>query len=315
MSDTLFDFFEDADMQQMQEEEKKKKSTETKKETVSSVKKTKKETVNIPCVVYFYTIRYDITLEHTNGVEKVDTDVIRQLISEDQPQLTKENTLVKVDEATGNVYVANKMASKGGLLNSVDASMNDFYERLAYGLYKVRGSNGLFRTIVSPLGTCISKQSDLDQREGDFSCLIELEDKFIMALPKIGSNILEQFLSVSLKELHVEFYADLFYDVMGGFYFLFVPEQQKEKYTVDAYTSEKFFSSNFIHVADIHSHHTLNCSFSPKDDCDDIKPLLHFCFYNVDPVSLEHSCDVRMGTGRKGRFVPVTLDTITDWND
>ena len=109
--------------------------------------------------------------------------------------------------------------------------------------------------------------------------------------------------STFTKDHNRELLVRLYYNVKSG-YFLRIPNQVVTRASVKC--EENPYYEEDILVADIHSHGTIDCSFSTTDDEDEKGERIYGVYYGFPYVK----SSFRLGSG--GHFLYIDITNITD---
>jgi len=180
---------------------------------------------------------------------------------------------------------------------------------ISYGLFK----NGLFIKKQYPVGTFIHKVKSFELNVENATSVCE--DKFIMSLPKIPAelfySIIKFFKEVALT-IKSEVYVSVFFNKLTQKYFLYVPQQEVSGASVTFTNNSKMLNnSNYILVADFHSHCYFNAFVSSTDYKDETASRLFGIIGNLDKT--KYSYVFRAATNK--HEIKISLEDCFDFQN
>lgn len=217
-----------------------------------------------------------LNAEMFDGKEEVKSGEIIKFLSKAYPEYSKERTELVVDEKAKMIIAILKGSRKGAFPSEI----------LEEGV--------LYRVVDSPVAS-VKVAMDKSGR-----------GEYFFRLPKIPIGILEciENLFINFTKDHSrELLVRLYYNRDKG-YFLRIPNQTVTRTSI--LCEENPYYDEEILVADIHSHGTINCSFSMTDDEDEKGERLYGVYYSIPDIK----SDFRLGSG--GNFLKLNIVDITD---
>lgn len=217
-----------------------------------------------------------LNAEMFGGETEVKSGEIIKFLSKAYPEYSKERTELVTDEKAKMIIAILKGSRKGAFP----------VEILEEGV--------LYRVVDSPVAS-VKVAMDKSGR-----------GEYFFRLPKIPVGILEciENLFINFTKDHSrELLVRLYHNRDKG-YFLRIPNQTVTRASVTC--EENPYYDDDILVADIHSHGTINCSFSVTDDEDEKGERLYGVYYGIPDIK----SDFRLGSG--GNFIKLNIADITD---
>lgn len=259
----------------------------------------KKETYPTNAVISMLFNRIVLTPEMFGGREQVEAEEIIAILSKDYPEFTPDRTKLTYDKEGNYIFPALKSSAKGAVTyGSREECLAAAEEHPVYFLGNYMEDGAEVRYEKTPVSVT---EASLDGTVG----------RFQWKLPKIPKQILEAvrdfFWHVS-DRFETEALVQIGFCPDEGRYEVVIPEQSVDKISVK--TEEMFVStSKRFHVADIHSHNTMNAFFSMIDNEDEKANRVYGVMGSFDRMGeKEPKMLFRASTG--GRFVSVSADEI-----
>jgi PRTRC genetic system protein A len=132
--------------------------------------------------------------------------------------------------------------------------------------------------------------------------LSDVRAGFIPALPLIPMGMVMKILAFFRHYMRggseQEALVNLYWDKDTREYVVDVPEQTVTKVSVESTAQPDFADERFIHVMDIHSHNSMNASFSPIDDRDEKATRLYTVIGHLD----KYFPDIQTRLSNGGKF-------------
>lgn len=258
----------------------------------------------------------------------VSLEDVRKRLEKDHPELSKQRTKMDWD-GKKNVIIPIVTGGKKGAAffeesRAFFSSAEELFKNKELhpinilaakdGFYEVRENRiGVFVTRTCP--EKLQEWSVFDQFYEELPPVDHLDpcrEGFKLNLPKVPNQLFEQLISFFMD------YADHNVEVMGVFYwnmvkkqyFLDIPFQHVSKVSVDPCYTE--LSSNFIKVAEVHSHNTMKAYFSSIDDAYELGTMLYGVIGKLRMASGIIRFDVQTRAGSAGYFIPLLPSAWVD---
>lgn len=136
-----------------------------------------------------------------------------------------------------------------------------------------------------------------------------VEAGFCFKLPKIPFMLIDQIIAFfryfNNQNGGVEALVQLYWDRVLKEYFIYVPKQTVNKVRVTT-DEEPLNNSQYLLVADIHSHNSMRAIFSSQDDEDDVATRIYVVIGRLNEAMPEIS--IRVSNG--GKYLPLKLQEI-----
>lgn len=265
----------------------------------------KEETYPTDAVISMIFHRIQLTPEMFGGKKRVTEKGIIEFLSKDYPEFTMERTKLTYDKKGNFIFPSLKSSSKGAMVYASREECMDAAEKApVYFLANYLEDGREFRYEKTPV---MDIEAAADGEDGCFRW------KLPPVPQKIFDTIREFFAHVT-HEHGTEALVWLVYFPEEGKYDVIVPEQEVDRISV--YTEAMTLTNPSVyHVADIHSHNSMNAFFSPVDDADEMGNQVYGVMGRLDTT--EPEVLLRAGTG--GKFVQVGVSDIfgksaQDWN-
>lgn len=217
-----------------------------------------------------------LNAEMFDGQSEVKSGDIIKFLSKAYPEYSKERTELVIDEKARMIIAILKGSRKGALP------------------IEITEEGVVYRAIDTPVASVKVAMDGSGKGE------------YFFRLPKIPIGILEcieSMFSTFTKDHNRELLVRLYYNVKSG-YFLRIPNQVVTRASVKC--EENPYYEEDILVADIHSHGTIDCSFSTTDDEDEKGERIYGVYYGFPYVK----SSFRLGSG--GHFLYIDITNITD---
>ena len=221
--------------------------------------------------------KIELNAEMFGGEKEVKSGDIIKFLSKTYPEYSKERTDLVIDTKEKMIIAILKGSRKGSFPT----------EQIEDGI--------TYRVIDTPVASV--KVATDHSGKGEF----------FFRLPQIPIGIfecIENLFETFTKDHNRELLVRLYYNNFKG-YFLRIPNQEVTR--VSVLCEENPYYEEDILVADIHSHGTINCSFSVTDDEDEKGERIYGVYYNI-PIDTHK--DFRLGSG--GNFLKLNISDITD---
>jgi PRTRC genetic system protein A len=170
----------------------------------------------------------------------------------------------------------------------------------------IAGQDGLYEIRDAAFGRMVTKTEFVRELE-------PIQPGFQFSLPKIPGALLEMiiafFRSLVTENFQLEAMVYIYWDRENQNYFLECPYQLVSKAGVEAVYNPALQSCNrFIHVAEIHSHNTMEAFFSKVDDANEQA----FRIYGVIGKLDCDPAEMKLRVGYNGKYIPLPLEYIFD---
>lgn len=256
--------------------------------------KTAKNTITYPTNAKISLIftKLDLSPELFGGKEYVTEAEIIRYLSKDYPEYTKERTRIEYDKEENLIIPVLKGSTKGALISAAEQSA---HEARGYRLEHLKDFRQTRHEMLPFADFRVSKASSFGE--------------IVYYLPKIPGNIYgkaEAFFGYIAKKYGTEAMLQLFWNRNEREYELHCPIQRCSYTNVTCERDHDRESRQWL-IMDLHSHGTINCSFSGVDDEDETGTRLYGVFYGYHAGGYP-KFDLRAGCG--GHHFPLRKENF-----
>lgn len=237
--------------------------------------------------------KLDLSPDLFGGKEFLTESEIIQYLSKDYPEYTKERTRIEYDKKENLIIPVLKGSTKGALISVEEQNI---HEKRAYRLEYIENASCQIRRETLPFAFF---QVSMTAPYGELD----------FYLPKIPYGIYkkaETFFGYISKKYGTEAMLQIFWNKDKREYELYCPTQICSYLNVECERNYEMESRQWL-IMELHSHGTINCSFSDIDDKDETGTRLYGVFYGYHAAG-HPEFDLRAGCG--GHHFPLKKDVI-----
>lgn len=270
--------------------------------TANGKKEEKKPEFNHATFVAYAGHTLSITKFFTEeSLATLDLEAVRKRLEKDFPELSKQRTKMEWDEKKNLICPMVTGGKKGaffsqGLRGFFFRSKDLFENKEPINILAAR--DGYYEVRENAIGVFIAKVEIVEDLE-------PCRAGFKLNLPKIPQYLFAQLVSffAEYAMYEVEVMGIFYWDMDSKQYLLDVPFQHVSKVRVEACYSS--FPSNYIKVAEIHSHNTMRAYFSDIDNEDETGTMLYGVVGRLQSGLRQITYDLKTRAGVAGRFIPL----------